>query len=133
MASNEFQYRYESTVLLFKTERNFTIKVTPLNLIHCVSLGRNSFLSRQQRYSTTLGDSTLEVTVLLLTNPLVVGKFLGKSLPRSCVFPELLQTFDEIGYTCLASRMTSLDEENAEKVLDCYKVEDPKRRRLLVS
>ena len=94
--------------------------------------GRNSFYHRIP-HTTTIGDSTLEVSVLLLTNPLLVGKFGGKTLPRSCVFPELLQTIDEIKYTCLASRMTSLDGVNADKVLDTYGiVQDEKRRRVMV-
>ena len=94
--------------------------------------GRNSFYHRIP-HTTTIGDSTLEVSVLLLTNPLLVGKFGGKTLPRSCVFPELLQTIDEIKYTCLASRMTSLDGVNADKVLNTYGiVQDEKRRRVMV-
>ena len=95
--------------------------------------GRNSFTRhRHMPYSTTFGDSTLEVSVLLLTNPLMVGHFAGNSLPRSCVFPELLQTFDETNYTCLASRLTSLSEANIDEVLDVYNVTDEKKRSIMV-
>uniref|UniRef100_A0A7M5U3L8 Uncharacterized protein n=1 Tax=Clytia hemisphaerica TaxID=252671 RepID=A0A7M5U3L8_9CNID len=122
---NEFYFVKDE---LFETRSRRSMEWHPMNS----SIGRNSFTrQRHMPYSTTVGDSTLEVSVLLLTNPLMIGHFAGNSLPRSCVFPELLQTFDETNYTCLASRLTSLSEANVDEVLDMYNVTDTKKRSIM--
>lgn len=102
------------------------------SLVFFLFSGRQFLHRRRAPFSTTLGDSTREVSVLLLTGPLLAGHYAGKTLPRSCVFPELLQTFEGIHYRCLGSRLTSLDSNNAERILDVYSITDMKKRYIMV-
>ena len=99
-------------------------------LFHTSGLGFMTNTSRSLRNSTN--DNLLEVTVVIVPRPLICGTYMGKQLPRRCIFPELWQSFESISYKTLASKMTSLNEKDADDVITQLRIE-PKRSKFLVS
>lgn len=68
-------------------------------------------------------ENLLEVTVAIVLSPLIGGFYMGKQLPRRCVFPELWQNFEAMYYKMLASKMTSLSESEADDVMQQSRLE----------
>ena len=77
-------------------------------------------------------SQTEEISVVLLTEPLLCGKYLGKKIPDNTTFPAILQNFEQSLYQIIAVKMTMLNTEAAKEVAQIYGV-DEKRKPIMVS
>ena len=72
-----------------------------------------------------------EISVVILTEPLLCGKYLGKKIPDKAVFPAILQNFELAIYQIIAVKMTMLSVDAAREVVKIYEVEG-KRKSVMV-
>ena len=75
----------------------------------------------------SLVASADEVSVVILSEPLLTGRYLGKRLPENCIFPEMLHVFESASYRMIAGKTTMLTTEAAEEIVDLYNVDDKKK------
>lgn len=80
----------------------------------------------------SLVASTDEVSVILITEPLLSGRYMGKRLPENCVFPEILNFLETATtYRMIAGKTTMLTKEAADEIVDVYNVDEKKKIRMV--
>jgi len=79
--------------------------------------------------STTI--RTHEVSVVLITEPLISGKYLGEKLPLESTFLQFWSMLEKIGYCAIGLKMTCLAELDANELLDTLDVDIIKRKRMV--
>lgn len=72
-----------------------------------------------------------ELSVIIFTEPLISGKFLGKTLPTESTYLELWKTIDGVGYKAIGAKMSMLTEAGASELLDRLAVTGVKRKRMV--
>jgi hypothetical protein len=74
---------------------------------------------------------TDEVSVIIFSEPLLSGRYMGKHIPENCVFPEVLHRIESASYRTISAKMTMLREEQAGEVVAVYNVDSKKRKRMV--
>ena len=72
-----------------------------------------------------------ELSVIIFTEPLISGQFLGKTLPTESTYLELWKIIDGVGYKAIGAKMSMLTEADASELLDRLAVTGVKRKRMV--
>lgn len=82
-------------------------------------------------YMLTAANITDEVTVLLITQPLIRGWYLNKECPVESVFPQLWQKLEQASYRTIGAKMTSLSKTAAQELVHMMAVDGKKNTKMV--
>ncbi|XP_057301076.1 uncharacterized protein LOC130635679 isoform X2 [Hydractinia symbiolongicarpus] len=82
-------------------------------------------------YVLTAANITDEVTVLLITQPLIRGWYLNKECPVESVFPQLWQKLEQASYRTIGAKMTLLSKTAAQELVDMMAVDGKKNTKMV--
>ncbi|XP_065643662.1 uncharacterized protein LOC101236927 isoform X4 [Hydra vulgaris] len=90
----------------------------------CSKTNNEYFIKCEPAYTQSFlslpSTKTDQFTVIIFTRPIISGIFCGKRFPSKSIFPELWHLLESLSYRSVAMRMTSLNDEFANMIVESF-------------